>query len=309
MKLYLSPHAYRQITAYTALCDLEISGLGRATYDEKEEEFTLHEIVILSQEVTGGTTDLDEEAIAKWQYEKTKNGESLKEWCVWWHSHVNMQAFFSGRDVETIEKSNDYPFLVSLVSNKRDEHEARIDVFKPFKMTEKLDVVLPVVVDSQYEEECAKEIKEKVREKKSSSVGYHYPTTKTSTHKQHSDYSSEDPEWGLEHIEENLRESAERSEGMTQEQIRSYVASKFLFPNDTLVTAYIAGNVNPLHTRLTQIDKVMQGIAEGKYNKGKGGAEKAQAVADDLMLEEENLKELIAEINLWTQEALLTDAN
>lgn len=164
MKLIIPKKIEQRLDYYVETCSQEISGLGKVEYDEVTNTFVLVDIVLLDQKVTSATTDLDPAAIAKFQYDMTKKGESLKGWCVWWHSHVHMQSFFSSTDINTINKSNDFPFLVSVVLNKKGEYQARLDVYKPIRIEKKLAIEFESYErDKKLFEEIEKEVAEKVR--------------------------------------------------------------------------------------------------------------------------------------------------
>lgn len=138
-KLYIGGEALQRIKAFIDLCEYEISGLGKV--EKLEDGYRIVDACILKQKVTGTTTVLDDDALGKFAFDLTKKGEKIQDWCVWWHSHVNMQAYFSGTDERTIEDTKEQNILVSLVGNKRGEWEARLDIHRPFHTSAELEVV------------------------------------------------------------------------------------------------------------------------------------------------------------------------
>lgn len=184
MKIKITNEAYQKLKYFILSCDTEIAGLGKVSEIEIEQEcdeyngmgygsdlhkktesvpaLLIHDIEILPQKVTGVHATLDEDALAKFLTNKIKSGEDVSEYKVWWHSHVDMEAYFSHIDKATIEESTEFPYLISIVGNKKMEFETRIDIFKPLRIT--LPAVLDVehAGDKKIEAWCKKEIEEKV---------------------------------------------------------------------------------------------------------------------------------------------------
>ena len=71
-----------------------------------------------SQEVTGSTTDLDAQAVAKLDSETIGEKGHLNAWL---HSHVNMGVFWSATDKETIYELGQQGLCVAVVVNKKRE--------------------------------------------------------------------------------------------------------------------------------------------------------------------------------------------
>lgn len=133
MKLLIPAHIEQRLNAYVHGVDGEIAGMGKV---EKRGDGNLYlvDIAIYEQEVTGGTADLSTEALAKFLTELVQRGESPKDWYLWWHSHNNFPAYFSGTDTGTIESSVEFDHVVSLVVNKRRERQCRLDTHRPFRL-------------------------------------------------------------------------------------------------------------------------------------------------------------------------------
>lgn len=173
MKLNITNYAWEKILAFTDLCPHEISGLGKL--ELINGDFVVLDVAIFEQEVSGAHSTIEPKALAKFQHDRVKKGESMKQWCLWWHSHADMGVFFSGTDTGTIDQSNEFPYLVSLVVNKRHEKEARMDLFKPFRMTTPLAVAVITSTDSKLQKICQAEIDKKVVfPKVKESTGYSY---------------------------------------------------------------------------------------------------------------------------------------
>lgn len=164
MRLLIEPQADEKIRAYTALVSGEISGLGKVTVDG--DDFIVTDVAIFEQEVSGVHSTIPTAALAKFQDEMVKKGESMREWVLWWHSHADMDVFFSSTDTDTIYNSTEFPFLVSLVVNKARESKARVDVYKPVHMYMELDVEVISKTSEAIKELCKADIEAKVQKPK-----------------------------------------------------------------------------------------------------------------------------------------------
>jgi hypothetical protein len=191
MKLIIQSTAYQKIRAYTDICPKEISGLGKV--EMIDGKLTVTDVTIFEQTVSASHSTIPPEALAKFQNDMVKKGGSMKQWCLWWHSHAEMGVFFSGTDTNTIDSSTEFPYLVSLVVNKKGDSKARIDVYQPVHMFSDLEVEVkeadePEVLrkareayekaldesKTKIKDSCEKQIKDKVRGLESSyrEVGY-----------------------------------------------------------------------------------------------------------------------------------------
>ncbi len=160
MKVKIEQAAWDKIMTFTDLCPNEISGLGKITVIDGYLVVT--DVAIFEQEVSGAHSNIEPRALAKFQHERIKAGESMKEWCFWWHSHANLTVFFSGTDTGTIESSTEFPYLVSLVVNKKHEYKARYDVLHPVHLFTDVDVEIIKIADDKLIDLCQKEIDKKV---------------------------------------------------------------------------------------------------------------------------------------------------
>lgn len=149
MKLIIPAAIERRLNAYVQGLDAEIAGMGSVEMRE-DGNLWVTDIAIYDQEVTGGTADLSSEALAHFQTDLVKRGISPKNWYLWWHSHVNMAAYFSTIDTGTIDSSSEFDHMVSLVVNKRRERQCRIDTHRPFRLVlDKVPVEIAPEVNAQ----------------------------------------------------------------------------------------------------------------------------------------------------------------
>ena len=169
MKLILTPLSHLKLKYYTELVTSEISGMAKSQID-KDKNIIVQDIIIFEQEVSSATTDIDDQAQAKFIAGLMKKNESLEEWNIWWHSHAVMDVFWSNTDDKTIENHMGIQsYLISLVTNKKGEYKARLDIFpkdtSPFKQQSfcTFDIDVEILLDKQMEKEKVK--LEKIAEK------------------------------------------------------------------------------------------------------------------------------------------------
>ena len=143
----------------------EISGLLCVKKSEhpvtNKPVYLLFDPVILEQENTGTTTELDGDAIRDYTIKAgMKHGKDIK-FC-WWHSHHTMGAFWSGTDQNEIEAWKNDSWSIALVVNLKQEYKLNISVWDPVEYSEDvpLEVIRPVPKPTakqkkQYEELCS----------------------------------------------------------------------------------------------------------------------------------------------------------
>lgn len=185
MNIYITSKAFLTMKYFIEESEGEITGLGKVKLVMRESEekvddiysfyrtptpkpsLLIYDIEILPQEATGGSATLDEEALAKFLYQRIKQKKNVEDYKVWWHSHGFIQTFFSGTDTDTIDNSTEFPYLISIVGNKTGNFLTRLDIYKPLRLTIE-DIELKVEPDNSkpIREECKKEIKQKVRVRK-----------------------------------------------------------------------------------------------------------------------------------------------
>jgi hypothetical protein len=109
---------YQKIMHWIDKAPGEISGLGKLTLDKVTGLIEIKSAVLLTQQNTGTSTDIDAAAVGKAMFEMRDQPGELN-W--WWHSHVNMGVFWSGTDLDTIREIGDKGFVVATVFNKKRE--------------------------------------------------------------------------------------------------------------------------------------------------------------------------------------------
>lgn len=159
---------FKKLMAYVDLCDGEVTGFFDVDYIEDRKAFVMGEVHLIKQEAGAASVEMDEDNILDAMDELIAAGVTQMP-RGWWHSHVEMQAFFSGTDNQTIDSDflND-TFTVSLVVNKRREMKATLVVFEdgPFDLYQaplRVDN-LNIKIDGELDE-IPEALKQEVREK------------------------------------------------------------------------------------------------------------------------------------------------
>lgn len=169
MKVIFPVEQYKKWRAYINSVQTEISGLAKILHI-KPNLFILLDVQIFTQIVTSGHTNIDKAMYGDFLDELMQKGERISQWNAWWHSHANGPSYFSSVDEMTIEdwdnESEKNNYLLSIVSNRANKTQIRLDVFSPLRL------IVPDVEweisyeDSFLEEQVRQEIAQKVSEYK-----------------------------------------------------------------------------------------------------------------------------------------------
>ena len=139
----------------------EIGGM-MVMLKDKEGDYVLKDPVILKQEVSGTRCVLDQNELSLFYakaYRKYKKKGRVRY--VWWHSHANMKAFWSGTDDKTILSSPSDDFTVSLVVNVRSEYKLRVQYFEPILLDDDVELNIMNSKTAQIPQSIMAEVKEK----------------------------------------------------------------------------------------------------------------------------------------------------
>jgi len=134
-KVSFSLEAYQKLKLYAEHATGEISGLGKIR--KEEMRIVVEDIILLEQEAGHTSTIISLDGMAKVMDKLLEDGEDMPR--CWWHSHANMEVFWSGTDIATIASLDNLQeednWWLSVEINKKGEIKARIDVFSPFPGT------------------------------------------------------------------------------------------------------------------------------------------------------------------------------
>jgi len=140
--LYFPENSWKKLFAYADIASGEISGLGKITLHENGTDFIVNDIFLLEQVSGVGSTNLNPDSVAKFITDLIVAGENPADVKLWFHSHGNIDVFWSSTDNTTIQGFSDASYMLSIVVNKRFQHKARLDLFKPIRLTLELEVIL-----------------------------------------------------------------------------------------------------------------------------------------------------------------------
>ncbi len=163
VKLVLPLDSYQKIMAYTMAVDTEITQFADITLSPTGE-IRMGKVYLLKQQAGAADVEMDEEDVSSFMLECIDKGMTQLPRC-WIHSHVNMQAFFSGTDVNTYTNTLDNgEWMVALVVNKRQEMKAVFQQFKPIKYTWEIPVEIEYALP-EIPANIQREVDRKVKER------------------------------------------------------------------------------------------------------------------------------------------------
>jgi hypothetical protein len=153
---------WQRLRLFILRCPTEISGFGLVRQSADDPMlFTVEDVLILDQKADGHSTTPDPRAIDQLLYELTLENKASALRLLW-HSHVNMEAYFSATDQNAIAHySGDW--MISLVSNYRTDVEARLDIRRPFQVGVPMRVKVLMPLDQQMTDEVDAQIRRHVR--------------------------------------------------------------------------------------------------------------------------------------------------
>lgn len=111
----------------------EVSGFGTVRVDRDpdtaEVTFFVEEVYLLPQDNTGSSSDITPEGLAQLEYRvyrdaQARGAETVPELRYWWHSHVWMDAFWSGTDQRTLVQLSEPGWILATVFNLRGEQRS-----------------------------------------------------------------------------------------------------------------------------------------------------------------------------------------
>ncbi|MBI4142969.1 hypothetical protein HY480_03790 [Candidatus Uhrbacteria bacterium] len=154
--------ALRKIYAYIHGFPLEISGFGRIA-EVRPGVFRITDAFLVRQDHASGAHVTITEGFAEFCAAELTADRSIEDVRFWWHSHVDMEAFWSATDDGTASTIGT-DWLVSFVGNKRHEFRVRVDVYKPMHIVfDNLPLRVILAPDTDIRVAAAKDIRTFVR--------------------------------------------------------------------------------------------------------------------------------------------------
>jgi proteasome lid subunit RPN8/RPN11 len=112
-KVYIDKKVYSKISHWVSKGGShECSGMGKVKVDG--EKIVIVDAWMVKQKNSGAETEMDGDDLAKMMFQKR---EVEGTWSFWWHSHANMDTFWSGTDRDQIAKLAANGFCVATVFN------------------------------------------------------------------------------------------------------------------------------------------------------------------------------------------------
>lgn len=156
--------AWRKMMLYTRYAKGEISGLGLV--DMIDGALYVSDVFIVRQEATAASVELDPDHLAEIMTEAVQRGDKTfsSRLRLWWHSHCDMNTYHSSTDTDTVDLLGKYsPYVLSVVTNKKEEYDAALNLFDPVRVTIKEVEVLQIDND-ELDEKCREEVHTMVKE-------------------------------------------------------------------------------------------------------------------------------------------------
>ena len=164
IKVKIAIPAFQKLKLYIANVDDEVSGLAYVKADK--EILYVYDVILLPQVVSVASTSMIQKSIAQYLDDRIKNNLPIEDIHGWFHSHAEMDTFWSATDVATIEdfdtEREDNNWLLSMVGNQEGKLLCRLDIFSPLRIT--LDD-LPWEISLSPNKELVDSIKAEIKEK------------------------------------------------------------------------------------------------------------------------------------------------
>lgn len=161
--VFIKLKEFQRMMAFASLCDFEINGMG--IVEQEENQFTITKVFLVPQVTQTDRLEVafDNMGFNRFVYRFVKNGGDPAKLKLQWHSHAQIEAFFSPEDKRTINNFMG-DLMISMVVNKAGETCCRVDVFNPLRrFIEVYSFIKLPAPDDSLIEQCQKEIAENVK--------------------------------------------------------------------------------------------------------------------------------------------------
>lgn len=174
MKIQLSVLDYEKIMFWMRkAAPNECSGFGTVSIVREglETQLRIQEVYLLEQRNSQGSSNISPTAMGKLEYDvyRDSQAEGLSEvpglrW--WWHSHVNMEAFWSGTDKQTLLELSKEGWMSATVFNLHGEYRTCFvaqSAGMPIVMLDDLDLDIDAHVPETLKAEWTAEFDAKIK--------------------------------------------------------------------------------------------------------------------------------------------------
>ncbi len=169
MKTILAPAvlvtalAMQKVRAWTKMAAGEFSALGNVAVHQGDMLIT--DVHLVEQVSSAGSTEMDDEGVARLLIELEEAGEDSSSLRLWVHSHGHSDVFWSSTDERCIRGLDGGEWVLSWVCNKANEDRLRLDLFQPLRLTIDHIGLQLHSADLGLADWCEQEFKDKVDER------------------------------------------------------------------------------------------------------------------------------------------------
>lgn len=134
MSIYLTDRTAQAMRyAVESVGAFEVMGFGHTYLDG--QDIVVDDILIPRHEVKAATVEMSTDVLANLVMQLAERDDSMLNWRLWWHSHVNMGTNPSGTDEFTLkELATELGWMAGLVTNKKQEYTGWIQVTNPISL-------------------------------------------------------------------------------------------------------------------------------------------------------------------------------
>tara|TARA_B110000467_G_C18319996_1_gene484442 strand:- start:1393 stop:2388 length:996 start_codon:yes stop_codon:yes gene_type:complete len=161
-RFYISKEDKRKVWDYAQSAydefKSEITGMMVVLQDD-EGDYIIQDPVILKQEVSGASCEIDEDEMAMYTCKMMSKYSGEKVRFLWWHSHHNLGVFWSGTDDKNILVNKTEDFNLSLVVGLDGDYLLRLQFFEPVETYVNTEMHV-LGEESGVPDEITKEVKE-----------------------------------------------------------------------------------------------------------------------------------------------------
>lgn len=160
-RLKVPLHVWHKMMSYILNCPTEINGFGLVD-KVLPTVFVLSDVFITEQEAGPAHVEVQPGTLGTMMTDFIRRGDDPTRIKFQWHSHVNMEAYFSPTDLDNI-KNWPGDWLISVVANKHGEYKCRLDTFGDLRIGIELRPTIVTTIDQAMLETTATEIMQKVK--------------------------------------------------------------------------------------------------------------------------------------------------
>ena len=171
--IYFTREAWVKQCHLVRKCTKEVGWFALVDYDEKDNSFTITELVIPNQEVTAAETNIGKEDLADAAMELIEQGKDTSKLYAWFHSHVNMGVSPSAQDeyqvedyLEDLADQPEVPAFIRGIQNKAGDLKIDVYYIQHGVAYQNIDFYVIHDDDPQWLVDIENEIKTKVSERK-----------------------------------------------------------------------------------------------------------------------------------------------